>query len=397
MDADSRVMNPVDDHRWLRERPAWPLPLGTLRAVDLFAGCGGMSFGFEAAAREAGWAVTGLAIEVDPAIAVVYAKNCPGMHTIAGRVEDFFDGDCGDAVTPREARLAGVHAEADILMGGPPCQGHSDLNDRTRRTDPRNRLYLRMARAAEVLRPRVVVVENVPAVIHDALDVVRDMVKILEKSNFAVAERVIRLGQIGVPQMRRRHLLVASSCAVDPNAILDQISSLGIEQRSVRWAIEDLEIGDKSPLGVPARRSLMNIKRMRHLFEHDVYDLPNSLRPPCHRDKAHSYNAVYGRLRWDASAPTITTGFTSMGQGRYVHPSLERTLTAHEAARLQAFPDWFDWHTDRRTLLSTMIGNAVPPLLMARLTGLFLRHLTDSDDCRQQGHPIAENQIAPSR
>jgi DNA (cytosine-5)-methyltransferase 1 len=74
---------------------------------------------------------------------------------------------------------------------------------------------------------------------------------------------------------------------------------------------------------------------------------------------------MYGRLAWDQLAQTITTGFTSMGQGRYVHPSRPRTLTPHEAARLQTFPDWFQWgESVPRTLLSTMIGNAVPPFLM---------------------------------
>jgi len=338
-----------------------------------------MSLGFEAAARERGRTVKGLAIEVEPPIAAVYAKNFPGMHTVAGRVEDFFDGACGDALTTREARVAAVHGQPDMLMGGPPCQGHSDLNNHTRRTDPRNRLYLRMARAAEVLRPLVVVVENVPAVVHDANDVVQDMVKILEKSEYRVAERVIGLVRLGVPQMRRRHLLLASRCGLDPSAVLEEVSSLRLQGRSVRWAIEDLLGVDQGPLDRPARRSLENIERMRHLFERDLYDLPNHLRPPCHRDKDHPYNAVYGRLRWDGAAPTITSGFTSMGQGRYVHPSLERTITPHEAARLQGFPDWFDWHTDRRTVLSTMIGNAVPPLLMARLTSRLLPHLDRSE------------------
>lgn len=366
-------MDPADDHHWLRARPAWPRAVRRLRAVDLFAGCGGMSLGFEAAAREQRRSVSGLAVEVEPSIAAVYAKNFPKMHTVAGRVEDFFDGQCGDSITDQEARVAAVHGRPDILMGGPPCQGHSDLNNHTRRSDPRNSLYLRMARAAEVLQPRVIVVENVPAVVHDARGVVRDTKAILEKSDYAVADQVLELVEVGVPQTRRRHVLLATRCGLDPKVVLDGILSLDLEQRSVRWAIEDLVDADPERLlDSPARRSADNVKRMRYLFKENEYNLPNPLRPPCHRDKDHSYNAVYGRLSWNAPAPTITSGFTSMGQGRYVHPSLERTLTAHEAARLQAFPDWFDWHTTRRTVLSTMIGNAVPPLLMARLTSLLL-------------------------
>jgi DNA (cytosine-5)-methyltransferase 1 len=93
--------------------------------------------------------------------------------------------------------------------------------------------------------------------------------------------------------------------------------------------------------------------------------LPNKLRPPCHRNKPdHRYKSMYGRLRWDQPAQTITTGFGSPGQGRYLHPDLPRTLTPHEAARVQFFPDWFDFgKAPSRSALAHCIGNAVPPKL----------------------------------
>lgn len=108
---------------------------------------------------------------------------------------------------------------------------------------------------------------------------------------------------------------------------------------------------------------------MEWLFDKDEYDLPNDLRPPCHRDNPdHTYYSVYGRLHWDQPAPTITTGFNSMGQGRYVHPSKRRVITPHEAARVQTFPDFFDFGaTNKRTAWARLIGNAVPPLLTMRL------------------------------
>jgi DNA (cytosine-5)-methyltransferase 1 len=82
-------------------------------------------------------------------------------------------------------------------------------------------------------------------------------------------------------------------------------------------------------------------RRVDYLFDHDLFDLPNSERPPCHRDKMHTYNSVYGRLQWDRPAPTITGGFDTMGRGRFVHPRFRRPLTPREGARLQGFPDWF--------------------------------------------------------
>jgi DNA (cytosine-5)-methyltransferase 1 len=139
--------------------------------------------------------------------------------------------------------------------------------------------------------------------------------------------------------------------------------------RSVRWAIGDLlgsangTVYDSSSLV-----SKKNAKRIAYLFEKNVYNLPNRRRPLCHRDGNHTYKSMYGRLRWDQPAQTITTGFGSMGQGRYVHPARRRTITPHEAARLQTFPDTFDFgEIESRDALAKMIGNAVPPLLMATL------------------------------
>jgi DNA (cytosine-5)-methyltransferase 1 len=116
-----------------------------------------------------------------------------------------------------------------------------------------------------------------------------------------------------------------------------------------------------------------NQRRVKYLFRKDVHDLPNRLRPPCHRDKDHSYVSMYGRMHWDKPAQTITGGFGSMGQGRFVHPTRPRTLTAHEAARLQGFPDFFDFSSVKGvTALREMIGNAVPPQLTALLVSQLL-------------------------
>jgi DNA (cytosine-5)-methyltransferase 1 len=139
--------------------------------------------------------------------------------------------------------------------------------------------------------------------------------------------------------------------------------------RTVRWAIQDLmDVKARSPYETAGGMSKENARRIEYLFGHRLHDLPNTQRPDCHRDGDHSYISMYGRLRWDGPAQTITTGFGSMGQGRYVHPARRRTITPHEAARLQTFPDWFDFGEESsRSLLAKMIGNAVPPLVMVAL------------------------------
>ena len=122
---------------------------------------------------------------------------------------------------------------------------------------------------------------------------------------------------------------------------------------------------------------------MQWLLEHDAYDLPNALRPECHRND-HSYKSMYGRLKWNEPAQTITSGFSCIGQGRYMHPDQPRALTAHEAARIQSFPDYFDFSAAiRRSDVATMIGNAVPPLLGRTLFGVLFGRL-EHDSSEQQ-------------
>jgi len=228
-----------------------------------------------------------------------------------------------------------------------------------------------MARAARVLEARLVVVENVPAVLRDHGRVLKITKEALERDGYKVVDLVLDLWQIGVPQRRKRHLLLASRDAtIAPQRMLQALQNdfkhMG---RSVRWAIDDLV----DPLvgrdfDIPPAPSETNAQRIEWLFAKDEYDLPNELRPPCHRNNSHTYKSVYGRLRWDRPAQTITTGFGSMGQGRYVHPTRRRTITPHEAARLQSFPDFFAFEaTSKRSAWARLIGNAVPPLLTVRI------------------------------
>jgi len=350
-------------------RPDFEVGGSKIRVVDLFAGGGGLTLGAAEAARRVGLGTNVvLAVENDDAAADVYALNFPAANLDRSDVAKLFDGVLGAASTSAERKLAKKIGPVDLLVAGPPCQGHSDLNNHTRRKDPRNALYLRAARAAEVLLPTYVVVENVPAVRHDKGKVVASATAALEAAGYTVASAVLDLIRFGVPQKRRRHILIAVlGKLVDPAALLDMYSPCNShEQRSVRWAIADLVDRDATEgPDSPSVPTDTNRKRMQWLIDEGEYDLPNPMRPKCHRDNEdHSYNAMYGRLNWDDPAPTITTGFGSMGQGRFVHPAVARTLTPHEAARLQTLPDFFDLDTKKgRGAWATVIGNAVPPLL----------------------------------
>ena len=343
-----------------------------VRVVDLFAGCGGLTLGAAEAARSLGLGIdVRLAVDDDRSATTVYKANIRNANVRLAKVETLFDGQSGDAFTAAEIRIKQEVGNVDVLVGGPPCQGHSDLNNHTRRADPRNALYARMARAAEVLDPTIVLIENVPTVMHDVEMVVKETVEWLRSCDYVVAEAVIDISRLGAPQRRRRHVLLATRVArVDVAEILGHIKERCANHplRSVRWAIGDLvKVKADSVFDAASVPSPKNVKRITWLFEEQEYDLPNRFRPRCHRSD-HSYRSMYGRLKWRDPAQTMTTGFGSMGQGRYVHPSKRRTITPHEAARLQMLPDFWDFSSvGTRGALAQLIGNAVPPVLAGSL------------------------------
>lgn len=351
------------------DRPGFPGRDAKVRLFDVFAGCGALSAGFLLAGIEKGIELGArLAIEHEEAPAKTYATNI-GDVVERCDVVTLLDGDLGDKITPAERRLKRKVGEVQLGLAGPPCQGHSDLNNHTRRSDPRNALYAKAVRAAAVLEPKVLCVENVPAVRNDHAGILETSKAELDRLGYLVADAFIDMHLIGVPQRRRRHILLACEPGYgDPKDLLAQLVDHPCRDhlpRDVRWAIDDIKNvrGDTvyDSASVPSEE---NARRIGYLFDRGQYDLPNALRPKCHRDFEHSYNSMYGRLRWNKPAQTITSGYGSMGQGRYVHPGRPRTLTPHEAARLQTIPDWFDFKAaTTRSTLARMIGNAVPPLL----------------------------------
>lgn len=358
-------------------------PKGSVRTVDLFSGAGGLSLGARLAAEAIGRRhVPVLAADIDTEALDVHEFNLMPRRTFRGSVRELFDPTLLDAassasdVSPEaitEASWVKDLGGTDIVVGGPPCQGHSNLNNKTRRNDERNELYRWMALAAYAMAAKIVVIENVPTVKADAGDVVQRTIALLKQLGYFITfDSVVAGDRIGLPQTRRRHFLVAiRSDVLDANwgTAANWIgSSFGYSTTALQ-AIEDLQ--DKrgpSSFDTPSELSKENRERVKWLHENDVFDLPDHLRPECHQDGNHNYSAVYGRMHPDRPAPTLSTGFLSPGRGRFGHPTRSRGLTLHEAARLQGFPDFFSFVgasgvTPKRTSIARMIGDAVPPPL----------------------------------
>lgn len=365
------------DYGYLRlsKSPALKNPKHNLTCVDLFSGCGGMALGVEEACRESGIALdVSFAIDSNRAATDVFKDNFPNANIFNENIQKFFSKNINGPFTKEENKLASTLGNVDFLIGGPPCQGHSDLNNYTRRRDPKNALYLYMARAAKVLRPKCIIIENVQGITHDKNGVFQRTVESLTSQGYKVDFQLADLRKIGLPQRRRRHVLIATRNIECPSLAIMISSSESTEVRDVAWAIGDLKEPKRVTLAdTPSTPSKDNSMRIEYLFENNLFDLPNEQRPPCHREKEQTYNSVYGRLSWDKPSQTITSGFYSMCMGRYVHPSQRRTLTAREAARLQFFPDFFSFEkAGSRTAIATLIGNAVPMKLSYLITKSFL-------------------------
>jgi DNA (cytosine-5)-methyltransferase 1 len=374
------IISAVDEARliagleWVKYAK-WPsAPNGkspVLSLVDLFSGCGGMTLGVWEAARLRHRKVSvRLAVDSADEPMAVYRANFDITPNRA-RVDDvgrIFSGKRGRPLSSVERYWVGRARQVDLIVAGPPCQGHSDLNNSTRRKDPRNALYLRVSRAAEILRPKAIIIENVPAVLHDKNRVVQEAIDWLKRLDYQVVESVVKLTHFGIPQHRKRHILVAvlGQTFTFPNLESKPTSILTAGQ--FLDGLED-EPDERTELFYrPSRMTDANLDRVEYLFDHRLHDLPDAERPSCHRDKDHAYVSMYGRMHWDRPAQTLTSGFGSMGQGRYVHPRRRRLLTPHEAARLQGFPDFFDFSPARKlTHLREMIANAVPPQLLGTL------------------------------
>lgn len=360
---------------WLRRSSRVESTDSPLSVVDLFSGCGGLSIGAHEAARAVGrHARHVLAVDNNEAALSVFGSNFPEAELHNAGIETLLNGEVGAPLSARERRFSERLAGLDLALGGPPCQGNSDLNNHTRRADPRNELYLRMARFAEVVRPRMMVIENVPGVAHARSSVVPRTQKALEQLGYSVDTGLITATTVGAAQQRRRHVLLAT---LDPEvkpSVAGVSELFGRPARSVWDAIRDLGVIEDDLFNSPARHHRVNAERIAYLFEHNLYELPNEQRPDCHRLKPHSYTSVYGRMHPNEPAPTITSGFGSTGQGRFVHPYEPRTLTPHEAARVQGFPDWFSFEAaPGRRALQEMIGNAVPSQLAYAAIASLLR------------------------
>jgi DNA (cytosine-5)-methyltransferase 1 len=348
-----------------------------LRVVDAFCGSGGLGLGVKLAAEAIGRSVDFAAIVDTDATAVhIHRHNFGARKHFAVSVSslvDFLVLETGDGarfgyepeIVHEDLRRVGA---VDMFIAGPPCQGHSNLNNHTRRADPRNDLYVTAVALGVALGSEVILLENVPTVQNSHSDVVTTAAGLLRSSGYGVSMAILRADDLGAAQRRARHFMLAiRGRAVDANYLASAARKLAAPAMPLSWAIGDLiDRTSDSLLDTAPTLTPVNLARIDYLFDHNIYDLPDAQRPDCHKNGT-TYNSVYGRMHWDRPAQTITTGFGTPGQGRYVHSIKRRVITPREAARIQGFPDWFDFAPSdlplKRKNLAKWIGDAVHPIL----------------------------------
>src|SRR5688572_14611782 len=223
----------------------------TLRAVDLFCGSGGLTTGLKLAGKSLGLGIEiALACDADLEALEIYQANHGAWLTSGQPVERLVNyhiaargGDATWSTWPTliEPHMAGYLADLDVLIAGPPCQGHSNLNNRTRRNDNRNLLYLTTVAFAVATGAKLCIIENVPEVVSDMHDVVRTAIALLHKSGYKIGDGVLAADEFGVAQRRKRHFLVAVRNApfeFQLNLLAEQLRTK--KRMTLRQAISDL-------------------------------------------------------------------------------------------------------------------------------------------------------------
>ena len=370
--------------------------------IDLFAGCGGLTAGFRRLAKNDGQSLYNpvLAVDLDPVALSTYAANFGADHAVCG--------DIGEVVARKVP-------SADVVVGGPPCQGFSSIGKRDD-ADVRNQLWRHYVRLVKAADPDVFLMENVGR--FSSTPEFELMTSYLNKEfrDYSWDWKVLNAADFGVPQNRKRTIIVASRVS---RVSFDDLADVAREDigvpkmSSLREAFEGLDW--EIPRGhiLPQREGqwLPGVTVDGAFTEQEIhlpgvlypreksldryraigpgqgrFDLPDELQMDCWRRKKSGTTDVMGRLQWDEPSVTVRTEFHKAEKGRYLHPQFVRgqdsqtalrTISLAEGARIQTFPSDFVW-CGRRDDIARQIGNAVPATLAAYL-GRWVQAMVEGD------------------
>ena len=348
--------------------------------IDLFAGVGGLSLGFE----QAGFQVV-LANEYDPEIAAAYQKNHQTTKMVVGDITKL---DLEETFGP----LAG---NVDVIIGGPPCQGFSQKGQRKTIHDKRNFLFQYYVKVVELVRPKYFVMENVPNLLTAEKGYFqKEIAALFHEMGYSLNAGVLNAADYGVPQNRRRAVILGKRDGAAPELPRRQ------DRRVTIWdAIGDLaflssgEGREEQPYAdLPASEYAKSLRGdMQVLYNHAAtkhsklaLERLAMIPPNCGKEvlpEEHLtksiYSGTWSRMIKDDISVTITTRFDTPSSGRFTHPYLNRAITVREAARIQSFPDSFIFIGTKSSQMK-QVGNAVPPRLANAIAEVIKQDMEES-------------------
>ena len=332
--------------------------------IDLFSGIGGLTTGL----KKAGFKIQA-AIELDHNAVNTYKLNHKRTKVIHKDIRKV-------SISSLKKNLG--EKRLSLLAGCPPCQGFSSvrrLNKKQTIRDDRNQLILEYLRLVQGLKPLTIMMENVPGIKNYYLFDV--LIKELKQLKYNVDYRIVNVKDYGVPQRRRRMVLVGSR--LGQIAVAEETN----EKITVRDIIGKLKLKN-DPFHNTNEKRTPKIEKMISMIPKNGgsrKDLPQKYVLECHKKKNVGFNDIYGRLRWDDYSTTITGGCLSPSKGRFLHPEKDRAITAREAALLQSFDIDYKFPKDiSKDNLATLIGNALPPKFSYIQSKNIMAHLKEHLD-----------------
>lgn len=320
-----------------------------LYAIDLFSGCGGLSLGL----KGAGFSVVA-AVEIDRKAQETYRLNHPDVRLYSHDIRKL---DPAHILIETGLEVG----ELDLLAGCPPCQGFSRLRTKNKMTsvnDDRNDLVEDFLRFIEVMQPKTVMLENVPALVKDARFL--SMQRKLDTLGYQTVVHVLDAADYSVPQRRKRLIMLASTVHIP--VIADQARKRVTVREALKGLSDPRNARDKlHSLGENRTQKVRDLIALIPKNGGSRRDLPAKYQLDCHK-RSDGFSDVYGRIAWDDVAPTITSGCHNPSKGRFLHPGQDRTISLREAAIFQGFPRSYKFDIRHgKESIALMIGNALPP------------------------------------
>ena len=345
--------------------------------IDLFAGVGGLSLGFEME----GFDIL-LANEFDQSIATAYKENHKSTNVVVG-----------DITSLDLSKVFGEYVnKIDVVIGGPPCQGFSQKGKRKTINDERNFLFKHYVEVVKFVKPKYFVMENVPNLLTAEKGFFLNEIKGLFKGyGYSIRYGVLNAADYGVPQNRRRAIIIGKYLATPPElplpckqkvTIWDAISDLAYLESGEGEFEQEYRNSPKSDYEKKMRKGskiLYNHMATKHsalALERLSLIPPNAgkeILPKEHITKS-VYSGTWSRMKQNDVAVTITTRFDTPSSGKFTHPFLNRAITVREAARLQSFPDTFKFIGSKMSQMK-QVGNAVPPLLARKIARVIMNDI----------------------